>query len=85
MQGKERYLELISKYVKIHGTVYTEQEDHLSAVVPSFVMNHGLLKGPDLQQLLRESKVCTGYYFIHFWYTSDSCYKFTVVKKGTFV
>lgn len=43
--------------MSVHGTVYTEHPDRSSDVVPSFVVNHGLLKGPELQQLLRESKV----------------------------
>ena len=41
----------------IHATVFVESGK--SAVVPKFVTNHGILSGPDLHQLLQQSKVAS--------------------------
>jgi hypothetical protein len=38
--------------VSVHSTVFTDSNN-----LPSFLTNHGILKSPDMQQLLRESKV----------------------------
>jgi len=43
--------------VDIHATVFVESGK--SAVVPKFVTNHGILSGPDLHQLLQQSKVAS--------------------------
>lgn len=56
--GKEEYLKVISKYVEIHATVYTESGG--DSGLPSFVKNHGILSGADLQRLLLESKLFIG-------------------------
>lgn len=59
-KGKEEYLKVISKYVEIHATVYTESGG--DSGLPSFVKNHGILSGADLQRLLLESKVSLSIY-----------------------
>lgn len=54
LQGKEDYLNVIHKYLDVHGTV----DD--GALIPSFVKNHGIVKGTEVQTLLRQSKVSVG-------------------------
>jgi hypothetical protein len=56
-QGKERYLELISRELETHGTVY--QPPGHSAQLPSNIINHGLLTQDQFLQLLRRAKVTT--------------------------
>ncbi|XP_069389486.1 alpha-1,6-mannosylglycoprotein 6-beta-N-acetylglucosaminyltransferase A-like isoform X2 [Paralichthys olivaceus] len=56
-QGKEAYLDIIHKYLKIHGTVES------SFNIPSYVENHGIVKGTEVQTLLRQSKVFVGLSF----------------------
>ncbi|KAI0216419.1 Alpha-1,6-mannosylglycoprotein 6-beta-N-acetylglucosaminyltransferase A [Lamellibrachia satsuma] len=57
-QGKQTYLNIIKDHLEVHGTVFVDKPaDNL---LPNFVHNHGILKGPELQQLLRESKVFVG-------------------------
>lgn len=55
IQGKEKFLGLLNKYMEIHGTVYYESQR--PPEVPAFVKNHGLLPQPEFQQLLRKAKV----------------------------
>lgn len=50
-QGKQAYLDVIHKHMEIHGTV----DD--SAPIPDYVKNHGIIKGTEVQTLLRQSKV----------------------------
>ena len=54
-QGKDSYLSIIHKYADIHSTVFIEKAG--MSIVPDFVHNHGIMTGPDLHRLLRESKV----------------------------
>ncbi|XP_054603030.1 alpha-1,6-mannosylglycoprotein 6-beta-N-acetylglucosaminyltransferase A isoform X2 [Nothobranchius furzeri] len=56
-QGKEAYLDIIHKYLDIHGTV----DD--SALIPDYVKNHGIVKGTEVQRLLRQSKLFVGLSF----------------------
>ena len=54
--GKREYLEVIRKYLDVHATIGTTKKkgDTLDwNVVPEFVHNHGILGGPQLQQLLQ--------------------------------
>jgi len=51
----ESYLSVIHDHLEIHGTVFLESGH--SSVIPEYVKNHGILSGPELHQLLRESKV----------------------------
>lgn len=51
LQDKEAYLNVIHKYMDVHGTV----DD--GALIPSYVTNHGIVKGTEVQTLLRQSKV----------------------------
>ncbi|XP_035813863.2 alpha-1,6-mannosylglycoprotein 6-beta-N-acetylglucosaminyltransferase A-like isoform X3 [Amphiprion ocellaris] len=53
-QGKEAYVDVIHKYLDIHGTADN------TAAIPSYVKNHGIIKGRDVQTLLRQSKVFVG-------------------------
>lgn len=55
LQGKEKFLGILNKYMEIHGTVYYESQR--PPEVPAFVKNHGLLPQPEFQQLLRKAKV----------------------------
>jgi len=53
---------VIKSYVDVHATVFLESGK--SAIVPPYVTNHGILSGPDLHQLLQESKVAFGFIII---------------------
>lgn len=53
-QGKEGFLQILHKYMEVHGTVYYETQR--PPEVPAFVKNHGLLPQHELQQLLRKAK-----------------------------
>uniref|UniRef100_A0A6Q2Y248 alpha-1,6-mannosyl-glycoprotein 6-beta-N-acetylglucosaminyltransferase n=1 Tax=Esox lucius TaxID=8010 RepID=A0A6Q2Y248_ESOLU len=57
-QGKESYLEVISRELETHGTVY--QPAGQSARLPGEVINHGLLTQDQFLQLLRRAKVFVG-------------------------
>ncbi|XP_023387397.1 alpha-1,6-mannosylglycoprotein 6-beta-N-acetylglucosaminyltransferase B [Pteropus vampyrus] len=61
LQGKEKSLGILSKYMEIHGTVYYESQR--PPEVPAFVKNHGLLPQPEFQQLLRKAKLFIGFGF----------------------
>lgn len=56
-EGKEAYLDVIHKYLEIHGTVDN------GTLIPSYVHNHGIIKGTEVQTLLRQSKVFVGLSF----------------------
>ncbi|XP_068602656.1 alpha-1,6-mannosylglycoprotein 6-beta-N-acetylglucosaminyltransferase A-like [Brachionichthys hirsutus] len=53
-KGKEAYLNVIHKYLDIHGTV------DRSGRIPRYVKNHGIIKGSEVHNLLRQSKVFVG-------------------------
>ncbi|XP_011897725.1 PREDICTED: alpha-1,6-mannosylglycoprotein 6-beta-N-acetylglucosaminyltransferase B isoform X7 [Cercocebus atys] len=61
LQGKEKFLGILNKYMEIHGTVYYESQR--PPEVPAFVKNHGLLPQPEFQQLLRKAKLFIGFGF----------------------
>uniref|UniRef100_I3N8L0 alpha-1,6-mannosyl-glycoprotein 6-beta-N-acetylglucosaminyltransferase n=1 Tax=Ictidomys tridecemlineatus TaxID=43179 RepID=I3N8L0_ICTTR len=61
LQGKEKFLGILHKYMEIHGTVYYESQR--PPEVPAFVKNHGLLPQPEFQQLLRKAKLFIGFGF----------------------
>nr|XP_003464823.1 alpha-1,6-mannosylglycoprotein 6-beta-N-acetylglucosaminyltransferase B isoform X1 [Cavia porcellus] len=61
LQGKEKFLAILNKYMEIHGTVYYESQR--PPEVPAFVKNHGLLPQPEFQQLLRKAKLFIGFGF----------------------
>lgn len=54
-QDKKKYLDIIHSYMEVHATVHGTSTVHL----PSYVKNHGILSGRDLQFRLRETKVRT--------------------------
>lgn len=54
-KGKEKFLDILQRYMEIHGTVYFDTQR--PPEVPAFVKNHGLLPQHELQQLLRKAKV----------------------------
>ncbi|XP_074514289.1 alpha-1,6-mannosylglycoprotein 6-beta-N-acetylglucosaminyltransferase A-like [Sebastes fasciatus] len=56
-EGKGAYLDIIHKYLEVHGTV------DQSVSIPSYVKNHGIVKGTEVQALLRQSKVFVGLSF----------------------
>lgn len=55
LQGKNAYLDVIHNYLDVHGTV----DD--GTLLPSYVKNHGIVKGTEVQTLLRQSKVSRGH------------------------
>ncbi|KAL8623887.1 hypothetical protein ACOMHN_050602 [Nucella lapillus] len=56
-EGKREYLDVIKSYLEIHATV----SDRIKPTnVPPYVINHGLLRGPELHKLLREAKIFVG-------------------------
>uniref|UniRef100_A0AAY4AI72 alpha-1,6-mannosyl-glycoprotein 6-beta-N-acetylglucosaminyltransferase n=1 Tax=Denticeps clupeoides TaxID=299321 RepID=A0AAY4AI72_9TELE len=57
-KGKEKFLQILHRYMEIHGTVYYETQR--PPEVPAFVKNHGLLPQQELQQLLRKAKLFIG-------------------------
>nr|XP_046237657.1 alpha-1,6-mannosylglycoprotein 6-beta-N-acetylglucosaminyltransferase A [Scatophagus argus]XP_046237658.1 alpha-1,6-mannosylglycoprotein 6-beta-N-acetylglucosaminyltransferase A [Scatophagus argus] len=58
-KDKKKYLDTIHSYMEVHGTVHGTSTVHL----PSYVKNHGILSGRDLQFLLRETKLFVGLSF----------------------
>uniref|UniRef100_A0A674PMW8 alpha-1,6-mannosyl-glycoprotein 6-beta-N-acetylglucosaminyltransferase n=1 Tax=Takifugu rubripes TaxID=31033 RepID=A0A674PMW8_TAKRU len=58
-KDKKKYLDTIHNYMEVHGTVHGTSTVH----VPSYVKNHGILSGRDLQFLLRETKLFVGLSF----------------------
>ncbi|XP_041806295.1 alpha-1,6-mannosylglycoprotein 6-beta-N-acetylglucosaminyltransferase A-like [Chelmon rostratus] len=56
-KGKEAYLDIIHKHLEIHGTADN------AALIPRYVKNHGIVKGTEVQSLLRQSKVFVGLSF----------------------
>ncbi|XP_031419477.1 alpha-1,6-mannosylglycoprotein 6-beta-N-acetylglucosaminyltransferase B isoform X2 [Clupea harengus] len=61
LQGKERFLQILHRYMEVHGTVYYETQR--PPEVPAFVKNHGLLPQHELQTLLRRAKLFIGFGF----------------------
>ncbi|GFO13088.1 alpha-1,6-mannosylglycoprotein 6-beta-n-acetylglucosaminyltransferase a [Plakobranchus ocellatus] len=57
--GKRSYLDAIHQYFEVHATVYREPEKAL-VNVPTYVINHGILSGVQLHQLLQRTKVFVG-------------------------
>ncbi|XP_012941114.1 alpha-1,6-mannosylglycoprotein 6-beta-N-acetylglucosaminyltransferase A [Aplysia californica] len=58
-QGKRSYLDAIHSRLEVHGTVYADKGQKLQHV-PSYVVNHGILSGLELHQLLQQAKVFVG-------------------------
>ncbi|XP_061653448.1 alpha-1,6-mannosylglycoprotein 6-beta-N-acetylglucosaminyltransferase A isoform X2 [Phyllopteryx taeniolatus] len=58
-KDKKKYLDIIHSYMEVHGTVHGTSTVHL----PTYVRNHGILSGRDLQFLLRETKLFVGLSF----------------------
>ncbi|XP_048885710.1 alpha-1,6-mannosylglycoprotein 6-beta-N-acetylglucosaminyltransferase A-like [Brienomyrus brachyistius] len=58
-KDKKAYLDIIHSYTEVHGTVHGTSTVHL----PTYVKNHGILSGRDLQFLLRETKLFVGLSF----------------------
>ncbi|XP_068592783.1 alpha-1,6-mannosylglycoprotein 6-beta-N-acetylglucosaminyltransferase A-like [Cebidichthys violaceus] len=56
-EGKGAYLDVIHKHLEIHGTVDS------NTLIPNYVINHGIVKGTEVQVLLRQSKVFVGLSF----------------------
>ncbi|TKC35965.1 hypothetical protein EI555_001115 [Monodon monoceros] len=54
--NKKLYLDIIHTYMEVHATVYGSSTKN----IPSYVKNHGILSGRDLQFLLRETKLFVG-------------------------
>uniref|UniRef100_A0A8D0NCD2 alpha-1,6-mannosyl-glycoprotein 6-beta-N-acetylglucosaminyltransferase n=1 Tax=Sus scrofa TaxID=9823 RepID=A0A8D0NCD2_PIG len=52
-KNKKLYLDIIHTYMEVHATVYGSSTKN----IPSYVKNHGILSGRDLQFLLRETKL----------------------------
>ena len=59
LQGKRKYLDIISSYMDIHATIGTTQPKKKKvdpSVVPGYVINHGILDSASLQALLSVSQ-----------------------------
>ncbi|XP_063051737.1 alpha-1,6-mannosylglycoprotein 6-beta-N-acetylglucosaminyltransferase B-like [Engraulis encrasicolus] len=61
VRGKEHFLQILHRYMEVHGTVYYETQR--PPEVPAFVKNHGLLPQHELQTLLRKAKLFIGFGF----------------------
>lgn len=65
-QNRQPYLDLLSRYMEVHATVGTTRQTGRSAAkemgasIPGFVLNHGILNGSALHDLLKETKVFVG-------------------------
>ncbi|XP_061492819.1 alpha-1,6-mannosylglycoprotein 6-beta-N-acetylglucosaminyltransferase A-like [Rhineura floridana] len=55
-KDKKSYLDVIHTYTEVHGTVKSTSIGYM----PSYVKNHGILSGQDLQFLLRKTKLFVG-------------------------
>ncbi|XP_045143353.1 alpha-1,6-mannosylglycoprotein 6-beta-N-acetylglucosaminyltransferase A [Echinops telfairi] len=55
-KNKKLYLDIIHMYMEVHATVHGSSTKN----IPSYVKNHGILSGRDLQFLLRETKLFVG-------------------------
>ncbi|XP_061464929.1 alpha-1,6-mannosylglycoprotein 6-beta-N-acetylglucosaminyltransferase A isoform X2 [Rhineura floridana] len=55
-KDKKSYLDVIHTYTEVHGTVHGTS----TVYMPSYVKNHGILSGRDLQFLLRGTKLFVG-------------------------
>ncbi|CAB1344915.1 unnamed protein product [Coregonus sp. 'balchen'] len=60
-KGKEGFLQILHRYMEVHGTVYYETQR--PPEVPAYVKNHGLLPQHELQMLLRKAKLFIGFGF----------------------
>uniref|UniRef100_A0A674A1R0 alpha-1,6-mannosyl-glycoprotein 6-beta-N-acetylglucosaminyltransferase n=1 Tax=Salmo trutta TaxID=8032 RepID=A0A674A1R0_SALTR len=60
-KGKEGFLQILHRYMEVHGTVYYETQR--PPEVPAYVKNHGLLPQHELQTLLRKAKLFIGFGF----------------------
>ncbi|GFS07555.1 alpha-1,6-mannosylglycoprotein 6-beta-N-acetylglucosaminyltransferase A [Elysia marginata] len=58
-EGKRSYLDAIHARFEVHGTVYKDANKKL-VNVPNYVVNHGILSGLDLHELLQKTKVFVG-------------------------
>lgn len=54
------FLEVINRYVEVHGTVGGGNSNDIASHLPSFVINHGVVTPMEVQQLLNESMVFVG-------------------------
>ncbi|KAM5125619.1 alpha-1,6-mannosylglycoprotein 6-beta-N-acetylglucosaminyltransferase A-like [Callospermophilus lateralis] len=55
-ENRKIYLDIIHTYMEVHAIVYGSSTKN----IPSYVTNHGILSGRDLQFLLRETKLFVG-------------------------
>ena len=58
LQGKEEFLKVFAEQVEVHATVFVDPNNRdQGQLLPEFVINHGIMSGPDLHALLLESQV----------------------------
>jgi alpha-1,3(6)-mannosylglycoprotein beta-1,6-N-acetyl-glucosaminyltransferase len=57
---KDNYLDTISRYLNVHGTVSFKSPRDDESRIPGFVVNHGILNSTALVRLLKRSKVFVG-------------------------
>ncbi|XP_041481614.1 alpha-1,6-mannosylglycoprotein 6-beta-N-acetylglucosaminyltransferase A-like isoform X2 [Lytechinus variegatus] len=56
-----KYLDKIHKKFEIHGTVFLNQSTStMKSVIPDYVVNHGIVSGSEIQNLLKETKLFIG-------------------------
>jgi len=56
------FLDIVRKYFEVHATVGDggQNKETIKYALPSYVINHGVLKGSQLQELLKKAKVFVG-------------------------
>lgn len=59
LNGRREFVDFLSRYLEIHATI-TNNTEGFQTFVPDYVINHGIMKGGDLQRLLRRTKVFIG-------------------------
>ncbi|XP_066929864.1 alpha-1,6-mannosylglycoprotein 6-beta-N-acetylglucosaminyltransferase A-like [Clytia hemisphaerica] len=59
---KIAFLDIVQKYFEIHATVggQLDKKTKVKYALPSYVHNHGVLKGDEIQKLLRETTLFVG-------------------------
>ena len=59
LQDHLQYLDTINKKFEIHATVHINESNSAEVrAIPSYVNNHGILTGEEVQALLKKTKVC---------------------------
>ncbi|KAK3730257.1 hypothetical protein QZH41_019078 [Actinostola sp. cb2023] len=55
LKGKRKYLDVLHKYIELHGTI-SGSDAVINKYVPEYVINHGIVNGSEWVEILRETK-----------------------------